>query len=203
MHKKEISAPKCLVRKLTYEQGFVWKTIQAWLRILLILDGRCDRYFWDIRLKIYRLPNVNMLFQFLVTKFFKSEKTYLLSNLKFPAADFRDEQPTNTSRVFVSSTQMIKPSVASQNLQPSPTASVVPSAAVQRRVFHDAASVTQESQEKPTCQNSSNSTGISESVLSFGTFDTSSIKRNMIERRIISRVKIQVLQITTGHPTGR
>ena len=144
-----------------------------------------------------------MLFQFLLAKFFKSEKAYLLSNLKFSAADFLDEQPTNTSRVFVSSTQMIEPSVASQNLQPSPTAPVVPSAAVQRRVFHDAASVTQESQEKPTCQNSSNSTGISESVLSFATFDTSSIKRNMIERRIISRVKIQVLQITTGHPTER
>ena len=116
-----------------------------------------------------------MLFQFLLTKYFKSEKAYLLSNLKFPAgADFRDEQPTaNTSRVFVSSTQMIKPSVASQNLQPSPAASVVPSAAIQRTLFHDAASVTQESQEKPSCQNSSNSTGISESVLSFGTFDTS------------------------------
>ena len=136
-----------------------------------------------------------MLFQFLLAKSFKSEKAYLLSNLKFSAADFLDEQPPNTSRVFVSSTQMIEPSVASQNLQPSPTASVVPSAAVQRRVFHDAASVTQESQEKPTCQNSSNSTGISESVLSLGTFDTSSI--------IISRVKIQVLQITTGHPTER
>lgn len=76
------------------------------------------------------------------------------------AADFLDEQPTNTSRVFVSSTQMIEPSVASHNLQPSPTASVVPSAAVQTRVFHDAASVTQESQEKPTCQNSSNSTAV-------------------------------------------
>ena len=136
-----------------------------------------------------------MLFQFLLAKFFKSKKAYLLSNLKFSAADFLDEQPPNTSRVFVSSNQMIEPSVASQNLQLSPTASVVPSAAVQRRVFHDAASVTQESQEKPTCQNSSNSTGISESVLSLGTFDTSSI--------IISRVKIQVLQITTGHPTER
>ena len=145
-----------------------------------------------------------MLFQFLLTKYFKSERAYLLSNLKFPAgADFRDEQPTNTSRVFVSSTQMIKPSVASQNPLPSPAASVVPSAAIQRTVFHDQASVTQESQEKPSCQNSSNSTGISESVLSFGTFDTSSIKRNMIERRIISRVKIQVLQISTGHPTKR
>ena len=107
-----------------------------------------------------------MLFQFLLTKYFKSEKAYLLSNLKFPAADFLDEQPTHTSRVFVSSTQ--KRSVASQNLQPSPTATVVPSAAIQRTVFHDAASVTQESQEKPSCQNSSNSTGISESVLSFG-----------------------------------
>ena len=117
----------------------------------------------------HRLPNVNMLFQFLVTKFFKSEKAYLLSNLKFPAADFRDEQPTNTLRVFVSSTQMIKPSVASQNLQPSPIASVVPSAAVQRTVFHDAASVTQEL-EKTSCHNSSNSTGIQRFRFKFHNF---------------------------------
>ena len=110
-----------------------------------------------------------MLFQFLLTKFFKSEKAYLLSNLKFPAADFRDEQPTNTSRVFVSSTQMIKPSVASQNLQPSPTASVVPSAAIQRTVFHDAASVTQEL-EKTSCHNSSNSTGIQRFRFKFRNF---------------------------------
>ena len=30
-------------------------------------------YFWHIRLKVYRLPNFNMLFQFLWTKFSKSE----------------------------------------------------------------------------------------------------------------------------------
>ena len=29
--------------------------------------------FWDIRLKILRLPNFNMLFQLVLTKFFKSE----------------------------------------------------------------------------------------------------------------------------------
>ena len=34
------------------------------INILMIFRGRCDRYFWDIRLKIYRLPNFNMLFQF-------------------------------------------------------------------------------------------------------------------------------------------
>ena len=35
--------------------------------------GRCNRFFWDIRLKIYRLLNFNMLFQFLRTEFSKSK----------------------------------------------------------------------------------------------------------------------------------
>ena len=33
------------------------------VQILLIFGGRCNRYFRDIRLKIDRLPNFNMLFQ--------------------------------------------------------------------------------------------------------------------------------------------
>ena len=33
----------------------------------------CNRYFWDISLKIYRLPNFNMLLQIVRTKFFKSK----------------------------------------------------------------------------------------------------------------------------------
>ena len=32
----------------------------------LIIDGRCNRYFGDIQLKIYRLPNFNKFFQFLL-----------------------------------------------------------------------------------------------------------------------------------------
>ena len=36
---------------------------------LLIFGGYCDRYFWDIRLEIDRLPNFNMLFKFLLTIF--------------------------------------------------------------------------------------------------------------------------------------
>ena len=32
-----------------------------------VVGGRCDRYFWDIRPEIDRLPNLNMLFQFLLT----------------------------------------------------------------------------------------------------------------------------------------
>ena len=43
------------------------------IQILLIIGGRCDRYFWDIRQKIYSLPYFNMLFQFLLTKRFESE----------------------------------------------------------------------------------------------------------------------------------
>ena len=49
------------------------------IQILLIFGGLCNRSFWDIRLKIQRLPNFNMLFQFLLTKFFKS---WLFSCLK-------------------------------------------------------------------------------------------------------------------------
>ena len=43
------------------------------IQILLIFGCRCNRYFWDIGLKIHRLPNVNMLFQLVQTQFFKSE----------------------------------------------------------------------------------------------------------------------------------
>ena len=55
-------------------QGFIWKTTQAWLGgkscfSLLIFGGYCDRYFWDIRLEIDRLPNFNMVFKFLLTIF--------------------------------------------------------------------------------------------------------------------------------------
>ena len=43
------------------------------IQMLLTFGGRCNRYFWDIRLKILRLPNFNMLFQLVLTKFFKNE----------------------------------------------------------------------------------------------------------------------------------
>ena len=41
--------------------------------LLLTFGGCCSRYFWDIRLKTLRLPNFNMFFQLVLTKFFKSE----------------------------------------------------------------------------------------------------------------------------------
>ena len=40
-------------------------------KILLTFGGRCSRYFWDIQLKSLSLPNFNMLFQLVLTKFFK------------------------------------------------------------------------------------------------------------------------------------
>ena len=43
------------------------------IQILLLFGGLRNRYFWDIRLKIYGLSNFNMLFQLVLTKFVKSE----------------------------------------------------------------------------------------------------------------------------------
>ena len=42
------------------------------IQIHLIFSGRYNPYFWDIRLKIYRLPN-NIVFQLMLTKFFKGK----------------------------------------------------------------------------------------------------------------------------------
>ena len=42
-------------------------------QMLLTFGGRYNRYFSDIRLNILRLTNFNMLFQLVLTKFFKSE----------------------------------------------------------------------------------------------------------------------------------
>ena len=74
------------VLKISKLQGFVWKTMQAWL------DGRsCFSHTnasnfrrplqslllrYTVRLKILRLPYSNMLFQLVLTKFFKSEPVF-------------------------------------------------------------------------------------------------------------------------------
>ena len=42
-------------------------------QMLPTFGGRCNRHFWDIRLKILRLTIFNMLFQLVLTKFFKRE----------------------------------------------------------------------------------------------------------------------------------
>ena len=44
---------------------------------LLISDDRCNRFFWDIRLKFYLLSNLNMLFWFLLTTFHRTNKLFL------------------------------------------------------------------------------------------------------------------------------
>ena len=51
------------------------------LIILLIFGGRCNRFFWDIQLKLHRLPisNFNMLFQLA----FKSRLFSCLPNVDY------------------------------------------------------------------------------------------------------------------------
>ena len=43
------------------------------IQILLIFSGRCNRYFWDIRVTIHRLPSLKYALWFLLTKCSKSE----------------------------------------------------------------------------------------------------------------------------------
>ena len=45
----------------------------------LFFGGCCDRYFWDIRLKIYRLRNCNMFFQVVLIKFFKKRTVFVFT----------------------------------------------------------------------------------------------------------------------------
>ena len=59
-----------------------WKVKVVFLiQMFLTFGGRRNRYFWDIRLKILRLPNFNMLIQFVPAKFFKSELFSRLSKV--------------------------------------------------------------------------------------------------------------------------
>ena len=44
------------------------------IQMPLTFGDRCKIYFRDIRLKILRLPNFHMLFQLVLTKFFKSKR---------------------------------------------------------------------------------------------------------------------------------
>ena len=55
-----------------YKRDWMAKVIYL-IQMLPTFGGRCNRYFRDIRLKLLRLPNFNMLFQLVLTKFFKSE----------------------------------------------------------------------------------------------------------------------------------
>ena len=51
-------------------------SVTGWQKLFFpTFGGRCNRYFWDIRvrLKILRFPIFNMPFQLVLTKFFKSE----------------------------------------------------------------------------------------------------------------------------------
>ena len=43
------------------------------IQMLLTFGGRYNRSFWDTRLKMLRLLNFNMLFQLVLTNFFKIE----------------------------------------------------------------------------------------------------------------------------------
>ena len=49
------------------------KVVSHTVQMLATFGCRCNRCFWDTRPKILRLPEFNMLFQLVLTKFFKNE----------------------------------------------------------------------------------------------------------------------------------
>ena len=50
-----------------------WQKLFFSCKSLKFFGSHRNHYFWDIQLKICWLPNFNMLFQLVLTKFFKSE----------------------------------------------------------------------------------------------------------------------------------
>ena len=90
-----------------------WKAKVVFLtQMLLTFGGRCNRYFWDMRLKMLRLPNFNMRSQLVLTKFFKSELFSCLLKVDhmikscrepiFPVSPTSDLFRTLTSSPFLS-----------------------------------------------------------------------------------------------------
>ena len=72
------------------------------IQMLPTFGGRCNRYFWDIRLKILRLPNFNMLFQLVLTKFFKSELVSCLPKVGYVIKSCKEPiQLTEPSHSFI------------------------------------------------------------------------------------------------------
>ena len=79
------------------------------IQILLFFGGRCNRYFWDIRLKINRLPNFNMLFQLVLTKCFKSELFSLITDQLMQKAYPLANLDTSQNAITLNSPQLSIP----------------------------------------------------------------------------------------------
>ena len=69
------------------------------IQMLPTLGGCCNRYFWDIRLKILRLPNFNMPFQLVLTKFFKSELFSCLQKVGHVIKSFKEAYSITSNRI--------------------------------------------------------------------------------------------------------
>ena len=83
------------------------------IQMLLTFGGCCSRHFLDIQLKILRLPNFNMLFQLVLTKFFKSELfsclrkvDHVIKSCKEPI-DISPNKVSNNIKINVSLLQVI------------------------------------------------------------------------------------------------
>ena len=65
------------------------------IQMLPTFSGLCNRYFWDIQLKMLRLPNFNMLFQLVLRKLFKSELFSCLPKVDHVIKSYKEPIVTN------------------------------------------------------------------------------------------------------------
>ena len=64
------------------------------IQILITFGRPYNWFFWDIRLKIYRLPKFNMLFQFPLRKFYKSKVFLCLQKVDHVTDHFLGASPS-------------------------------------------------------------------------------------------------------------
>ena len=77
----------------------------------------CNRYFWDLSLKIYSLATFNMLFQFVRTKFFKSKLLACLPESWSRGQLMQKAYYNWTAEVHKNQSSLISPSCSYSNVQ--------------------------------------------------------------------------------------
>ena len=73
------------------------------MQMLPTFSGHCNRYFGDIRLKILRLPNFNMVFPLVLTKFSKHELPSFLPKVDHVIKSYKEPVIEDTTLISPSS----------------------------------------------------------------------------------------------------
>ena len=89
-------------------------SVTGWQKLLLLIQiimlptfgGLCNRYFWDIRLKMLRLLNFKMVFQLVLRKFFKSWSRDQVTQRAYWCKEFQKQPHPDKKRKKLSASLM-------------------------------------------------------------------------------------------------